>query len=634
MASSITVPPGTLSSEIDKPEASRRTLTFWRNGFSIDDGPLMLLEGTASEEALHAIQNGRSPTSLFNVKSEEEVNVDVRLRRHEDYPYIARVLEALNPVSQRDQHENVRDELKRIGIDATRAELAALNELRFWAPQQVKSVFETLAKDWTCFPLGPAFNKPGAKGWKLVAIMVFIFCLSVFAYSITLVFVIPHRLLTGKRNEIKPILASLREIHTSIPGVFFYIKPPLHKIREAARKKQALCVNRHGNFELRASGYMAVSHVWAEMLGWIAPKGEEMVPMDDRGLNKEHFTRIFDTFSRAGSEWMWFDLLAVPSNLEPGFKTDVINTMSDVYRNADAVVIFDALALQFESRSVTDVAVALTCGQWITRIWTYQEIKLAKDAWVITAKGRTNFGATIRQLEALAQNDSSQYTELYKTFRRLQHGPEGISLPDIALACQNRTAGVDKDYARAFFPTLGLTWEPGYDRVEGMMQIMQSQPYHAARIAAMHGVRGFPSPYGWAPAYLSGLEGVVRDGMNVTESGLEGTWFTTRVANVKEKFRHGDEKTVLTLKVLDEAVTREVQIIATNGMHLRTDRTEKIRMDDVLREALDEWESAIGIGCGHIFCKQPMHVTESTALQVLLVSEDFKAKGPTDLRKG
>jgi len=103
---------------------------------------------------------------------------------------------------------------------------------------------------------------------------------------------------------------------------------------------------------------------------------------------------------------------------------------------------------------------------------------------------------------------------------------------------------------------------------------------------------------------------------------------------VKEKFRHGDEKTVLTLKVLDEAVTREVQIIATNGMHLRTDRTEKIRMDDVLREALDEWESAIGIGCGHIFCKQPMHVTESTALQVLLVSEDFKAKGPTDLRKG
>ena len=66
-------------------EPAVRHLTFWRNGFSIEDGPLYRYEDRQSRDILEAIQAGRAPLSLFNVAFNQSLTLDVAERRTEDY---------------------------------------------------------------------------------------------------------------------------------------------------------------------------------------------------------------------------------------------------------------------------------------------------------------------------------------------------------------------------------------------------------------------------------------------------------------------------------------------------------------------------------------------------------------------
>ncbi|TPX42883.1 hypothetical protein SeMB42_g04548 [Synchytrium endobioticum] len=66
-------------------EPVERQLTFWRNGFSIDDGPLRDYNDPENEEFLRAINNGRAPTHLLNVAYGQPVEVKVAHRIQEDY---------------------------------------------------------------------------------------------------------------------------------------------------------------------------------------------------------------------------------------------------------------------------------------------------------------------------------------------------------------------------------------------------------------------------------------------------------------------------------------------------------------------------------------------------------------------
>lgn len=62
-----------------------RRLTFWRNGFNIEDGPLMAYDDPANEEFLRAINSGRAPLALLNVKQGQPVDVRVARKLDEDY---------------------------------------------------------------------------------------------------------------------------------------------------------------------------------------------------------------------------------------------------------------------------------------------------------------------------------------------------------------------------------------------------------------------------------------------------------------------------------------------------------------------------------------------------------------------
>ncbi|KND02930.1 protein phosphatase regulator SHP1 [Spizellomyces punctatus DAOM BR117] len=67
------------------PEPVERHLTFWRNGFSIDDGPLRGYDDPESQEFLRAINSGRAPTHLLNVAYDQPVEVKVTRNLEQDY---------------------------------------------------------------------------------------------------------------------------------------------------------------------------------------------------------------------------------------------------------------------------------------------------------------------------------------------------------------------------------------------------------------------------------------------------------------------------------------------------------------------------------------------------------------------
>jgi len=88
---------------------------------------------------------------------------------------------------------------------------------------------------------------------------------------------------------------------------------------------------------------------------------------------------------------------------------------------------------------------------------TYQEIKLAKMAVILTKKGLISFSAICRHLRDKAVAEFPQewegdargkYPSIAKTFLRLQRNDEiGISLPDVAIGCGYLEAWDKLDYA-------------------------------------------------------------------------------------------------------------------------------------------------------------------------------------------
>ncbi|KAJ7769377.1 hypothetical protein B0H16DRAFT_1715842 [Mycena metata] len=62
-----------------------RSLTFWRDGFSIEDGPLMRYDDPADAAVLRAINDGTAPPELYNITPDQRVEILVSKRTNKDY---------------------------------------------------------------------------------------------------------------------------------------------------------------------------------------------------------------------------------------------------------------------------------------------------------------------------------------------------------------------------------------------------------------------------------------------------------------------------------------------------------------------------------------------------------------------
>lgn len=321
-----------------------------------------------------------------------------------------------------------------------------------------------------------------------------------------------------------------------------FVKPPLSSIRQAVREKKALCVNKSFEFKLCDSDYLAISHVWDEGI---------RADFKGRGLTRQHLTRVFEAISRTGALWIWLDVLAVPNadpkglNLleeEKSLQIEVINTLPQVYSHASAVVVLDALLLQMHPSSPLDVAVAMVCGTWLTRVWTYQEIRLAKTALFVTAEEvfsleeiRSELAKNI-EAEGVGDPKASKVYDLSLSMGVLQYvGGIGLSLADIAFASANRQATYEIDYSRSLFAVVDLQWDAKWtSSSEGMQAIYRSRKRDAARLVAMYGAKRLSVSPRWAPSRLTGLEGRIEVGMTWEYRGLRGTWYKANIASADE----------------------------------------------------------------------------------------------------
>jgi len=66
-------------------ETAIRNITFWRDGFTIEDGPLRRYDDETSSELLAQINSGHAPPSVLNVTLGQPVELRVSRRVNEDY---------------------------------------------------------------------------------------------------------------------------------------------------------------------------------------------------------------------------------------------------------------------------------------------------------------------------------------------------------------------------------------------------------------------------------------------------------------------------------------------------------------------------------------------------------------------
>ncbi|KAK3998134.1 hypothetical protein QBC44DRAFT_354075 [Cladorrhinum sp. PSN332] len=320
-------------------------------------------------------------------------------------------------------------------------------------------------------------------------------------------------------------------------GATDFIKPTLEEIIESASSLGRLCVNREGERLIDPpDGYAALSHVWSQGLG---------ADVECRGLHRSLIQQIFDKMAPLGVRWLWIDSLAIPGSgqhltkVEEELKSRLINTMADIYRGASQVIIIDALVLRLLSEEAHEVAAIMCCGKWMTRVWTYQEVRLAQDAIIATKSGFVSLEAMSKSLSRQYQGEGKRGSQAYNTspVRPLGHvldnllnGDAGseISLVEVAFACRGREATIRLDYARALYPLLGLEWELGLDLRAAMQKVYEGRKKEATRLILYYGPPRAAYP-GWAPANFNEVRGfaTISPGEWMAR-GVDRGWFTTK----------------------------------------------------------------------------------------------------------
>ena len=410
----------------------------------------------------------------------------------------------------------VQEVLMRYGVDSNIARNVSMNELRHWKITDIERIFQKMKRE----PKG--------------------FC----------PFMDPDRFLRQWRqpqirhDQIRSIMPSLYASDSP------WLLAPRSLIVQAADEKAALCINANRQWSIRRSDYVAISHVWSEGL---------QQDKQRKAVQGNKIDLLFKTLVKANIrvEWIWTDVLSIPGgggptdNLDDDLlKTRVINSMPEIYASAEGVVVFDALVWQLATRDALELAAVLSCGQWASRVWTYQEIKMARKAYIINGWYHAIPWVDVtRMLKVAAETDPDRYRKLWLTFAIMARDDNvDICVRDVSSACQRRNSGLEVDYARAFFPTFGLEWQTGMTREEGMQKIYYSQRQDTTRMIFSFGQPRLKVRPAWAPSSMNGLEMVITPAMLLQERGVRGDLFTTKIiSSESQKKRFG--RTILNLNV-------------------------------------------------------------------------------------
>lgn len=86
---------------LEKPKKVSRTITFWREGFQVGEGPLYRYDDPANSFYLNELNQGRAPLKLLDVEFGQEVDVNVYKKLDESYKPPKRKLGGFHGQGQR-----------------------------------------------------------------------------------------------------------------------------------------------------------------------------------------------------------------------------------------------------------------------------------------------------------------------------------------------------------------------------------------------------------------------------------------------------------------------------------------------------------------------------------------------------
>lgn len=84
-----------------RPQKVTREITFWKEGFQVNDGKLYRYDDPANSFYLNELNQGRAPLRLLNVEFGQEVDVNVNKRLDESFKPPKRKLEGFQGTGQR-----------------------------------------------------------------------------------------------------------------------------------------------------------------------------------------------------------------------------------------------------------------------------------------------------------------------------------------------------------------------------------------------------------------------------------------------------------------------------------------------------------------------------------------------------
>ncbi|KAI4137324.1 MAG: hypothetical protein L6R39_007352 [Caloplaca ligustica] len=390
-----------------------------------------------------------------------------------------------------------------------RSKRVASTELSRWTIEEVKGVMDQLVartnRSGSDEPCGPEFNhiNKSLKSnllmqlgiWSIIGFgTIFLLPVQVGAA----IYLLLHGRVSPIWREIPKPTALLFDWST---GLHAFVKAPMSLIKKAIEREEALCVNRKGKFMLRKDNYAVLSHVWGETMGWMTKDSWGPVELDlrKRGIAYYHFQKFF---RRCDAKWLWVDVLAMPEVYEDmsptekahteALRTGVINNLRTIYTQADKIVCLDSLLLRLRSGSMVDVAVTISLGRWIARLWTFTETKLAKRVILKTEDATFDLDEIIAFFYETINNEDHRYFHMFARLAPLRPVPSGfrcwlgyLCRPDsyepelfkeIYWGCENRLSEVKIDQARALFPVLELKWVPGWTLQQGLQHMAGVYP--------------------------------------------------------------------------------------------------------------------------------------------------------------
>ena len=201
-------------------------------------------------------------------------------------------MSAPNPGSDPSEAERNSEVLVAIirGYDSrinVRAQRCAKNELRHWTPNELKLLLNRLQpSEMTAGNQevhGPRFNVSSRWAYAGTAVLGGMAATGMLMLSPLQAGASASLAANGRLREVggqvwKPSADMLNWATESVR----YVKAPTSMMKEAARRGEALCVNRLGRFSIRRDGYAVMSHVWAETRGWQGKAGFGPVSEDLR----------------------------------------------------------------------------------------------------------------------------------------------------------------------------------------------------------------------------------------------------------------------------------------------------------------------------------------------------------------